>query len=207
MFVCELLLLTNLTAATGSHRGAASVPFCSLYTDYCSPTSDCTVSASIITQMTHSYTSLLNHLMLQPIAYHHCTVNCSGLTFSKLKRVLKINAKRNIHYYYCCEDLLHALFRPASEGVGDATQFKKHNSQKLDYLNYAQVEIKGWKCARKISPTMLHHQQDKMLIQNGMDADLYAVYAKFSPHRFYSRTHGSSEQVQFLSLFNFQCLV
>lgn len=31
MFVCELLLLTNLTAAAGSHRGAAMLPFCTLY--------------------------------------------------------------------------------------------------------------------------------------------------------------------------------
>lgn len=43
-------------------------------------------------------------------------------------------------------------------------------------------------CAKKIPPTLLHQQQDKMLIQRRMDPDLYVVYAKFSPRGFHSRT-------------------
>lgn len=57
-----------------------------------------------------------------------------------------------------------------------------------DCLNYAQVELKGCMCAKKTPPTLLHQQQDKMLIQCRMDPDLYVVYAKISPRGFHSRT-------------------
>lgn len=71
---------------------------------------------------------------------------------------------------------------------------------KQDYSYYSQVELKGWSCAKKTSPTWLHHQRDKMLIKSRMDPDLYGVYAKFSPHWFHSRTQDSQE-AWFLSMF------
>lgn len=72
MFVCERLLLTNLTAAAG-HTGELPRSLFVPSTVYRSLTSsDSTVSASIVTQMTHSNASLLNHMTPQPNADQHC---------------------------------------------------------------------------------------------------------------------------------------
>ncbi len=51
-------------------------------------------------------------------------------------------------------------------------------------LKYAQLVLSGPKCAKKISPTPLHHhlQQPEPLRQGRMDPSFHVLYTKFWPH-------------------------
>ncbi len=50
-------------------------------------------------------------------------------------------------------------------------------------LNYAKLVLRGSKCAKKISPTPLHHhQQPEPLRQGRMDPCFHVLYVKFWPY-------------------------
>ncbi len=56
-------------------------------------------------------------------------------------------------------------------------------SGRLWHLNNAQLVLRGPKCAKKISPTPLHHHhQSEPLRQGRMDPCFHVLYVKFWPH-------------------------
>ncbi len=62
----------------------------------------------------------------------------------------------------------------------------------------AQLVLRGPKCAKKISPTPLHHHQPEPLRQGRMDPCFHVLYAKFWPnHLNVSRNRDSSDQATF----------
>ncbi len=50
------------------------------------------------------------------------------------------------------------------------------------YLNDAQLVLRGPKCAKKISPTPLHHHQPEPLRQGRMNPCFHVLYTKFWPY-------------------------
>ncbi len=65
-------------------------------------------------------------------------------------------------------------------------------------MAFKQCSI-GTKCAKKISPTPLHHHQPEPLRQGRMDPCFHVLYAKFwlKPSECRSRNGGSSDQATF----------
>ncbi len=58
-----------------------------------------------------------------------------------------------------------------------------HANNRLWHLNNAQLVLRGPKCAKKISPTPLHHQyQPEPLRRGRMDPCFHVRYAKFWPY-------------------------
>ncbi len=59
----------------------------------------------------------------------------------------------------------------------------KQHSGRLWRLNDAQLVLRGLKCAKKVSPTPLHHHhQSEPLRQGRMDPCFHVIYAKFWPY-------------------------
>ncbi len=80
-------------------------------------------------------------------------------------------------------------------------------SGRLWHLNNAQLVLRGPKCAKKISPTPLHHhQQPEPLRQGRMDPCFLVLYAKFWPYHLNVaaeiETHQTRQRCSNLLLFN-----
>ncbi len=80
-------------------------------------------------------------------------------------------------------------------------------SGRLWHLNNAQLVLKGPKCAKKISPTPLHHHQPEPLRQGWMDPCFHVLYAKFWPYHLNVateiETHQTRQRFSNLLLSNF----
>ncbi len=57
-----------------------------------------------------------------------------------------------------------------------------NNTQVSCGLNDAQLVLRGPKCAKKTSPTPLHHHQPEPLRQSRMDPCFHVLYTKFWPY-------------------------
>ncbi len=85
-----------------------------------------------------------------------------------------------------------------------------HSSGKLWCLNDAQLVLRSPKCAKKISPTPLHHHhqhQPEPLIQGRMDPCFHVLYVKFWPYHLNIaaeiETHQTRQRFSNLLLSNF----
>ncbi len=64
-----------------------------------------------------------------------------------------------------------------------STKRQQQYSGRLWCLNDAQLVLRGPKCAKKISPTPLHHHhQPELLRQSRMDPCFHVLYDKFWPY-------------------------
>lgn len=66
------------------------------------------------------------------------------------------------------------------------SEMDRHGHQQypgpLWLLNYAQLVLKGSKCAKEISPTRLYHHQPELLIKGRLHPCFHVIYAKFRPY-------------------------
>ncbi len=82
-----------------------------------------------------------------------------------------------------CIILLKVAMRIKGIKVIKAWHGRQQYSGRLWRLNNAQLVLRGPKCAKKISPTPLHHHhQPEPLRQGRMDPCFHVLYAKFWPY-------------------------